>query len=241
MKLAVLAEADLTGRRRTHRAARPRKRAAQGFFDDLQVGSYVVHHHHGVARFAGMVKRTIGGVERDYLLLEYRGDDKLYVPSDQIDAVRLYSGGDDAPPVDDGRRRLRPHQGVGRGPRSTRSPRSWWCCTRRRLHTEGHAFAVDTPWQHELEESFPYQETPDQLQAIVDVKADMEADRPMDRLVMRRRRVRQDRGGASGPRSRRSRTASRWPSWCPPRCWPSSTTPPSASGSPAIPIRVEVM
>ncbi len=93
-KVAVLAESDLTGRRRAHRQARPRARPVEGFFDDLQPGDYVVHHVHGVARYAGMVKRAIGGGDRDYLLLEYRGDDKLYVPSDQIDAITPYSGGD---------------------------------------------------------------------------------------------------------------------------------------------------
>ena len=96
--LALLAEADLTGRRRSHRKARPRRRDAQKFFDDLQVGDHVVHHQHGVARYGGMVKRAIGGVERDYLLLEYRDGDKLYVPSDQIDAVRHYTGGDTPSP-----------------------------------------------------------------------------------------------------------------------------------------------
>ena len=94
IKLAVLAEHDLTGRRRAHRRARVRKRDALGFFDDLKPGDHVVHHQHGVARYGGMVKRAIGGVERDYLLLEYKGDDKLYVPSDQIDAVRHYTGGE---------------------------------------------------------------------------------------------------------------------------------------------------
>src|SRR6185295_6255446 len=85
---------DLTGRTRAHRRPRPRKRAAAGMFEDLKPGGYVVHHQHGVGRYAGMVKRTIGGVERDYLLLEYKGGDKLYVPSDQIDAVRQYVGGE---------------------------------------------------------------------------------------------------------------------------------------------------
>ena len=94
VKLAVLAEPDLTGRRRAHRAPRPRRTDAAAFFDDLKPGDHVVHHQHGVARYGGMVKRAIGGVERDYLLLHYRGDDKLYVPSDQIDAVRHYTGGD---------------------------------------------------------------------------------------------------------------------------------------------------
>ena len=94
LKLAVLAESDLTGRRRAHRRPRPRARYAETFFDDITAGDYVVHHQHGVGRFGGMVRRSIGGVERDYLLLEYRGGDKLYVPSDQVDLLRPYTGGE---------------------------------------------------------------------------------------------------------------------------------------------------
>ncbi|HUS60743.1 MAG TPA: CarD family transcriptional regulator, partial [Acidimicrobiales bacterium] len=94
VKLAVLAESDVTGRRRAHRVARARRTDSERFFEDLKAGDYVVHHHHGVARYGGMVKRAIGGAERDYLLLEYRGGDKLYVPSDQIDTVRHYTGGE---------------------------------------------------------------------------------------------------------------------------------------------------
>ena len=93
-KVAVLAETDLTGRRRAHRTPRPRRRQSSSIFEDLKAGDFVVHYHHGVGRYGGMVKRTIGGVERDYLLLEYKGGDKLYVPSDQIDAVRHYIGGE---------------------------------------------------------------------------------------------------------------------------------------------------
>ena len=182
VKLAVLAEPDLTGRRRAHRAARPRKRDAEGFFDDLKAGDFVVHHQHGVARYGGMVKRAIGGVDRDYLLLEYKGDDKLYVPSDQIDAVRHYTGGE--------------------SPSLSRLGGDSWQRTKAkvraavaeiaqelvvlyqtRTQAEGHAFPPDTPWQNELEEAFPYQETPDQAKAIVEVKEDMEEPSPMDRLV----------------------------------------------------------
>jgi transcription-repair coupling factor (superfamily II helicase) len=129
-----------------------------------------------------MVKRAVGGVERDYLLLEYRGDDRLYVPSDQIDAVRHYTGGET--------------------PSLSRLGGSEWQKTKAkvrsavaeiaqelvvlyqtRVHTPGHSFAPDTPWQFELEELFPYEETPDQLKAIDEVKADMEAAVPMDRLL----------------------------------------------------------
>jgi len=181
-KVAVLAEADLTGRRRPHRTPRSRRRDAAGFYDDLKAGSYVVHHQHGVARYGGMVTRSIGGAERDYLLLEYRGSDRLYVPSDQIDGVRAYTGGEE--------------------PSLSRLGGGDWAKTKarvsaevrhiaqelvllyqQRLNTQGIAFPPDTPWQQELEDAFPHRETPDQLTAIAEVKADMETDRPMDRLV----------------------------------------------------------
>jgi transcription-repair coupling factor (superfamily II helicase) len=180
-KLAVLSEADLTGRRRAHRKAKPRRRDAQGFFDDLKPGDYVVHEQHGVGRFAGMVTRAIGGVERDYLLLEYRGDDKLYVPTDQIDTVRHYVG--EAPSL---------HKLGGKDWAQTKArvrsavreiAQELVVLYQRRLASPGFAFGDDTPWQHEMEEAFPYAETPDQLKAIDDVKADMESDHPMDRLV----------------------------------------------------------
>lgn len=182
VKLAVLTESDITGRRRAHRAPRPRKRDSAGFFDGLKPGDYVVHHSHGVGRYGGMVKRAIGGPERDYLLLEYKGDDKLYVPSDQIDAVRHYTGGD-SPTLS--------KLGGGDWTRTKAKVKAEVQAVAQelvllyqtRLNSQGHAFGPDSPWQTELEDSFPYRETPDQLKAIEEVKADMEAEAPMDRLV----------------------------------------------------------
>ncbi|MGH9025449.1 MAG: transcription-repair coupling factor, partial [Acidimicrobiia bacterium] len=151
-------------------------------YDALEPGDYVVHSQHGVGRYAGMVTRGIGGVERDYLLLEYRGGDRLYVPTDQVGAVRRYTGGD-TPTLnrmggadwDRARARVR---------RAVRDiAEELVALYRARLATPGHAFAADTPWQRELEDAFPYEETPDQLQAITEVKADMERPVPMDRLV----------------------------------------------------------
>jgi transcription-repair coupling factor (superfamily II helicase) len=181
-RLAVLAERDVTGRRRAHRPARPRRRDAAGFFDDLKAGDYVVHVQHGVARYGGMVTRSMGGVERDYLLLEYRGGDKLYVPSDQIDAVRHYTGGESPSLHRMGGADWQRAKAQARS--ATREiAKELVVLYQRRAAAAGHAFAPDSPWQREMEEAFPYKETPDQDRAIVEVKADMELDRPMDRLV----------------------------------------------------------
>ena len=181
-RIAVLAESDVTGRRRPHRQARARARPVDGFFDDLSPGSYVVHRQHGVARYGGMVTRTMGGATRDYLLLEYRGDDKLYLPTDQIEQLTPYAGGE-SPSVS----RL----GGSEWQRARSKARAavheiaeeLVALYRRRLQVTGHAFGPDTPWQAELESSFPFVETSDQLRAIEEVKADMELPQPMDRLV----------------------------------------------------------
>ncbi len=180
-RLAVLGEAELTGRRRAHRRSRPRQSSAQEL-DDLAAGDYVVHRHHGVGRYAGMVNRSIGGVSRDYLLVEYRGGDKLYVPTDQVDAVRRYSGGE-SPTLSKmgGADWQRTKSGV----RSAVSEiaKELVVLYQRRITTPGRAFSPDTPWQTEMESAFGYQLTPDQHKAIVEVKADMEQTLPMDRLI----------------------------------------------------------
>ena len=181
-RVAVLTESDVTGRRRPHRQARTRARPVDGFFDDLAPGNYVVHRQHGVAVYGGMVTRTMGGATRDYLLLEYRGGDKLYLPTDQIELLTPYAGGD-SPAVS----RL----GGSEWQRARAKARAavhevaeeLVALYRRRLQVTGHAYGPDTPWQAELESSFPFVETSDQLSAIEDVKADMELPQPMDRLV----------------------------------------------------------
>lgn len=179
--LAIIAEADLSGRRRTHRRARAAQRGVD-FYDDWTPGDYVVHATHGVGRYVEMVTRDIGGAERDYLLLEYKGGDRLYVPTDQVGILRKYTGGD-APTL---------HRLGGADFERTRArvrsaardiAGELVVLYRTRLNTPGHAFGPDTPWQHEMESAFPFEETPDQLRAIEDVKADMERAVPMDRLV----------------------------------------------------------
>jgi transcription-repair coupling factor (superfamily II helicase) len=181
-KVTIVAESDLTGRRRAHRKARTRKREGTTTFEDLKTGNYVVHHMHGVGKYEGMVKRTIGGVERDYLLVAYKGGDKLYVPSDQIDTLRQYVGGE-APTL----HRLGGSdfaKAKGKVKSAVREiAQELVVLYQTRVNAEGYAFGMDTPWQHEMEDAFPFVETPDQRTAILDIKADMERPYPMDRLV----------------------------------------------------------
>src|SRR5262249_18421027 len=164
-QLALVAEADLTGRRRVHRRARGARRGAD-YYDALEPGDYVVHYVHGVGRYLEMKPLTMGGVERDYLWLQFR-DGRLYVPTDQVGFVRKYTGGE-SPSLnrmggaDFERQRARVRSAV------REIAEELVVLYRQRLATPGHAFGPDTPWQHEMEESFPFEETPDQLQAIVD-------------------------------------------------------------------------
>ena len=129
-----------------------------------------------------MVKRSIGDVERDYLLLEYRDGDKLYVPSDQVDAFRPYTGGE-KPSLS----RLNGSEWQKTKARVRKAVREiaqeLVALYKKRASAPGHAFGADTPWQTEMEHAFIYNETPDQLKAIADVKADMEGPAPMDRLI----------------------------------------------------------
>ncbi len=182
--LAILAEGDLTGRRRAHRPARAAATAAGsgGAFEDLKPGGYVVHRSHGVACYRGMVTRTMDGVERDYLLLEYRGEARLYVPTEQLDAIRQYTGGD-TPTLsrmggaDWQRTKSRVRAAVAEVAGELVE------LYRKRHSTAGHAFGVDTPWQSQMEAAFGFPETPDQITAVAQIKEDMENAVPMDRLV----------------------------------------------------------
>ena len=181
LSIAVLTERDITGRRRTHRPPRP-VQGAQRTFEDLQTGDYVVHHHHGVARYIGMEHRTLMGSERDYLVLDFKGTDKLYLPSDQIELIRPYIGGE-TPTLsrmggtDFAKQKDRVRSAVAE------IAQELVVLYQSRLQSSGHSFPADTPWMRELSDSFTFEETPDQLGAIQDVLSDMESPHPMDRLI----------------------------------------------------------
>lgn len=184
--LAVLSENELYGDviRAPKKARRKRPQLA---FSELNVGDLVVHELHGIGRFVGVVTLTVDGAPRDYLHLAYSGGDKLYIPTDQLDRVQKYVGGGDEDAAGARLSKL----GSGEWQRTvsrTREGVKKLAFDLVRLYGErqklkGFAFAPDGPWQRRLEESFAYEETPDQLTCIQEIKADMESERVMDRLL----------------------------------------------------------
>ena len=185
--LHLITDTELFGWSRTppSRPLRPRRTArAEDIFKEIAPGDYVVHVEHGVGIFRGLVQREVNGLVREYLEIEYANNDRLFVPVHQADRVARYVGPS------------------GVEPRIHRLGTADWEMARRhakravdeiaeellelyaaRETAQGYAFSPDTPWQAELEASFPYEETEDQLRAIEEVKRDMERPRPMDRLV----------------------------------------------------------
>jgi transcription-repair coupling factor (superfamily II helicase) len=180
-EVVVWAESDLTGRRSAHRAAKTRTRAADAFFEDLAVGSYVVHRHHGVARFEGVTTQSIDDASYDYLILQFKDGQSLW-PVDQIADLTPYSGGD-------GPSLSRMGGAEWQKTRAKAAASAWLVAQdlvalyRDRLATPGFAFSPDSTWQREMEDLFAYPLTADQARAIDEIKADMESPRPMDRLV----------------------------------------------------------
>jgi transcription-repair coupling factor (superfamily II helicase) len=188
LKLAILPEHRLFRRRRQERTGgrdhAARRRGALRSFADLRTGDIVVHEDHGIARFAGFETKTVAGVTRDYLYLEYQGDDRVFVPSDQLAKISRYVGAGGSHP-----------------PLSKLGGRSWELMKTRarraaqelagellnlyaeRRRRSGLAYPPDSDWLREFEAAFPYAETADQREAIELVKVDMESERPMDRLI----------------------------------------------------------
>ncbi|HEX9038796.1 MAG TPA: transcription-repair coupling factor [Ktedonobacterales bacterium] len=185
MALTVFTDSEVFGWAR-HGELRRRSTTPAAFLAELRPGDFVVHQDHGIGRFDGLVKLASNGVEREYLLIAYAGTDKLYIPTDQLDQVTRYIGmGDAAPSLS----RLGGTEWARATQRAKESARDIAGDLLRlyslRETITGHPFPSDEdqPWLREMEEGFPYTETPDQERAIADVKADMERARPMDRLV----------------------------------------------------------
>jgi transcription-repair coupling factor (superfamily II helicase) len=182
-RLAVATEEDLFGsRRHTREAPRFTSRRTDAIAEELEVGGYAVHRVHGVGRYQGIQHRAIAGSERDYMVLEYAAGDRLSVPTDQVGMVARYLGGE-APRLS----RLGTNDWARTTSRVKRAVKDMAGELVRlysvRMSVERPPYGPDTPWQMELEDAFPHQETGDQLTAIEEVKADLLRPKPMDRLI----------------------------------------------------------
>ncbi|MDH4378422.1 MAG: transcription-repair coupling factor [Vampirovibrionales bacterium] len=152
--------------------------------NDLKAGDFVVHIKHGIGQFKQLTQLSVEGETREYLTVQYSGTDRLHVPVDQVNLLSRYRGAGEAPP------KLNKMGGTDWNRLKSKAQKAIVSIARelielyaRRAKAKGHQFDPDSPWQVEMEEAFPYSETPDQWQAITDMKADMEGDGPMDRLI----------------------------------------------------------
>ncbi len=187
LHLAILTDAQMIrgkGKRKKQKKL-PAGRKKIESYSDLSVGDYVVHETHGIGRFTGIVKMQVDGAEKDYIRISYAGTDLLYVPATQLDMVSKYTGGGEDRPV-----KLSKMGGTEWAKTRSRAKSAAKDMARKlialyaeRQRLPGYAFSPDSSWQREFEENFPYTETDDQLRCTAEIKQDMEAAVPMDRLL----------------------------------------------------------
>src|ERR1700754_3376771 len=184
LKLAAFPEHRLIHRRKAAQRPTRRGRGLLRSFADLRTGDFIVHEDHGIARFAGFDTKTVAGVTRDYLNLEFQGDDKVFMPVDQLAKISRYLGADGGAPV---LSKLGGTRWEKMKPRARHAAQELagelLNLYAERKSRRGHAFPEFSEELREIEEAFPYRETPDQRDAIDNVIADMESERPMDRLI----------------------------------------------------------
>ena len=183
-RLAIITEREIKGRLKLQRRGRVGQARRIADYSELKVGDYVVHVAHGIGKYAGVETIELNGVHRDYFHIRYAADDKLYVPTDQVQLLQKYIGAEGEAPklsklggTDWARAKSKAKAAIADLARELLELYA------RRSITPGFAFLPDTPWQAEFEEAFPFEETPDQLSAIAEIKADMEKPMAMERLL----------------------------------------------------------
>ena len=181
IKYALITDLEVFGTKR--RKVVKKKGGTIKFFGDLKVGDYVVHENHGIGQYMGIERLKVNNVVRDYLHIRYQGNDKLYIPTDQFDMIQKYVGGEKAPRVN----KLSGTEWAKTKARARKAiedmAEELLKLYAERQQAEGFAFSEDGKWQKEFEDLFPYEETPDQLNCIEEIKRDMESSKTMDRLL----------------------------------------------------------
>ena len=183
-QVVVSADELIEGKKKKTFANKAYKEGEKVVFADLKIGDYVVHKNYGIGIFVGVNTITADGTTKDYIKLKYKNDAILYVPTSQLDSIRKYVGGDAInPPINSlgSKDWIKTKEKVKKNLRAVAKELIELYAKREKA--KGYAFSKDTPWQSQFENSFPYQETDDQLRCIEEVKKDMEIQRPMDRLL----------------------------------------------------------
>lgn len=186
VKIAVITDWEIYGQPKRTRTVRVQSQQGTkiSHFTDLRPGDFVVHVNHGIGKYMGIKQLDVGGVRKDYLFVQYAGEDKLYVPTDQIGLIQKYLGAEATTPKLyklGGNEWNRVKQKVKESVKDLANDLIALYASRQKI--PGFSFSADTVWQREFEDAFPYEETPDQVKAIEEIKKDMEAPKPMDRLL----------------------------------------------------------
>ncbi|MCD5406874.1 MAG: transcription-repair coupling factor [Desulfotomaculum sp.] len=182
-RLVLITEKEIFEQRKI-KSSTPKTLGRLASLEELKTNDYVVHIGHGIGRYRGLTTLDVGGIQKDYLLVEYAGDDRIYVPTDQVDLLQRYLGKEAVKPKLAKLGGNEWHRAKSKVKKAVQEMAvDLLALYAQRQKVKGHAFEVDTVWQKEFELDFPYQETPGQLKAIQEIKRDMEIPRPMDRLL----------------------------------------------------------
>lgn len=184
IKLALISDKDIYGSIKEIRKVKKKSSKESVSFSDLNIGDYVVHENHGIGQYAGVEQLNIQGVVKDYLVIKYKDNDRLYVPIEQMNLIQKYIGGESVKPKIN---RLSSPEWVKVKQRAKKAvedmAKDLLELYAKRQTIKGFAFSKDTIWQKQFEDAFPYEETEAQLRSIQEIKKDMEKDKPMDRLL----------------------------------------------------------
>jgi transcription-repair coupling factor (superfamily II helicase) len=184
-KLLIISDSDIFQNTKQRKSRSERSEGAPiKSFSEIQIGDFVVHENHGIGKFIGIDQIMVHGSKKDYLKIKYAGEDMLYIPVEQMNFIQRYIGGDEITPKINklssgewGRTKLKIKAAI------EDMAKELLALSAERSLEKGHAFPPDTPWQSEFEDTFPYEETNDQLRSIREIKRDMEKEEPMDRLL----------------------------------------------------------
>lgn len=185
IKLLLISSTDIYGSsKRRPRKSKKKDKAPHINLVDLSLGDYVVHENHGIGQYKGVEQLEVQGIRKDYITIQYRDGDKLYVPIDQMNLIQKYIGSDDSNPKLNRLSSPEWNRTISRAKKAVEEMAvDLLELYAKRESLKGYAFSPDSPWQNEFEDSFPYEETEGQIKSSIEIKKDMERPRPMDRLL----------------------------------------------------------